>query len=359
MAQRAAEWFVHNRDPALRAENQSAFFAWLRESPACVREYLAIAALAEDLQGLESSGLDLPALEAETAAAAQIPSSNVIGLDGRRIERVAVRRQAPDRRSRRLPLAVAAAALVAILSLTVFRDWNTFGGETFRTAHGEQRIWQLRDGSVVQLNSDSAVVVKFSGRERLVRLERGQAFFKVAHETVRRFRVSAGFADVVAVGTQFDVYRRAEETLVTVVEGRVAVFEDSEDGAGRSPHGPGTVPLPAGQQARIARGNDRFETRAVDVRNTTAWTRKQIVLDGRTLSEVVQEFNRYSAVPIVLNDAALGGLRLGGVFDAYDSASFLEFLKRLGDIEIEPEAGRTVVHRHEARSDHSAVPPRK
>jgi transmembrane sensor len=83
----------------------------------------------------------------------------------------------------------------------------------------------------------------------------------------------------------------------------------------------------------------------VDIRNATAWTRKQIVLDGRKLGEVVQEFNRYGAVPIVVHDPVLARLQLGGVLDAYDTGSFLTFLTRMGGVEVVEGDGQIVVHR--------------
>ncbi len=54
-------------------------------------------------------------------------------------------------------------------------------------------------------------------------LTSGQADFEVAHEPNRAFRVIAGSAEVVDLGTKFDVRLEHDSTVVTVVEGRVAV----------------------------------------------------------------------------------------------------------------------------------------
>src|SRR5258708_6316398 len=64
-----------------------------------------------------------------------------------------------------------------------------------------------------------------------VELLDGQALFEVAKDAARRFVVRSGATRVRAVGTQFDVYRRSGSTVVTVVEGQVAVVLD----AGPSP----------------------------------------------------------------------------------------------------------------------------
>ena len=64
---------------------------------------------------------------------------------------------------------------------------------------------RLADNSVLHLNTDSAVTIRFSATERLVMLTAGQAEFEVTHDPARAFRVLGGAAEVIAVGTQFDV----------------------------------------------------------------------------------------------------------------------------------------------------------
>ncbi len=92
--------------------------------------------------------------------------------------------------------------------------------------HGDQRTIRLDDGSIIHLNSQSRVHVRYSSGERLIELEQGQALFDVVRDATRPFRVRAGSADILAVGTQFDVYRRSGGDLtVTVVEGKVAVTD--------------------------------------------------------------------------------------------------------------------------------------
>ena len=136
----------------------------------------------------------------------------------------------PTTRPRRLrarPLAAAAAlAFLALTTLWLTRDGERYGlPRTYSTAHGEQIERPLPDGSLLHLNTDSKVTVRYSRRERVVELDRGEALFKVAHDNAQRgFRVAAGNAQVLDVGTQFDIYLKPGAVLVTVVEGIVAVY---------------------------------------------------------------------------------------------------------------------------------------
>ena len=125
-------------------------------------------------------------------------------------------------------------AACAVLSLGLLLTWNVRpiqhpsapDGITalhFETRHGEQLTRRLADNSVLHLNTDSAVTIRYGKTERLVMLTSGQADFEVAHEPDRAFRVFAGSAEVVDLGTKFDVRLEHDSTVVTVVEGRVAV----------------------------------------------------------------------------------------------------------------------------------------
>src|SRR5262249_26271767 len=117
-------------------------------------------------------------------------------------------------------------------------------------AHGEQRTISLRDGSIIHVNASSAVKVAYSKEQRLIELDHGQALFGVANDSKRPFRVRAGSTEITAVGTQFDVYRKADrDVTVTVVQGRVRI-EQGSGGRIESTRAAPTM-LSAGQQWRL------------------------------------------------------------------------------------------------------------
>jgi transmembrane sensor len=328
IAEQAIEWFVENRGGPLDPEARSRFMAWLKASPVHVGEYLAIAGLARDL---------------DTAAnTTQIPLEPLLVRAREQAHRVvplepSVLGHGPvttlPRVSRVWSLAAAAAlAFVALATLWLTRDGERFGlPRTYSTAHGEQRERVLPDGSVLHLNTDSQVTVHYSRRERLVDLDRGQALFQVAHEGERGFRVAAGNAQVLAVGTQFDVYRQPGAVRVTVVEGTVAVYTGP----------PQLTPI-----ARRVGSGYQVEVRAqvglprpVDARAAVAWLRRQIVFENEPLGEVADEFNRYGHIAIEI-DEALRSLPITGVFDAYDVDSFVASLATLNDVVVQKSPTR-------------------
>jgi len=339
IADQASAWFAENRGGPLDPEARSRFMAWLQASPVHVEEYFAIAALAGDLDtAAKTKQIPLEVL----LARARAQTDPVATLDP------SVAGQAPVTRPRRLRLwslaAAAALACVALATLWLTRDGERFGlPRTFSTGHGEQSVRVLPDGSVLHLNTDSQVTVHYSRRERAVDLDRGQALFQVTHQGERGFRVAAGNAQVLSVGTQFDVYRRPGAVRVTVVDGTVAVY------TGPPQLTPIARRVGAGYQVEV-RGQVG-DPQAVDAPAAVAWLKRQIVFENEPLGEVADEFNRYGHIAIEI-DEALRSLPITGVFDAYDVDSFVASLATLNDVVVQKSPTRIrILSRASARQE--------
>ena len=331
IAQQAGEWFIAHQAGPLAAGDGAAFLAWLRASPIHVQEYLGVARIANGLAAA-IGGPEVPLetfLEQVRAGEDRVASLGTL----------APMRQPPASRLslwRAWPIAASLLALAAGI-LWWAHDGQLLGlPKTYQTAHGEQLVRRLPDGTLVRLDTDSAVTVRYSGRERVVEVNRGQALFQVAHDDTRRFRVAAGEAQVLAVGTEFDVYRKRSTTVVTVAEGQVVVYA----GAAVPPTNAGTFPrlaqrVNAGYQVRIDAGVMSAQPMPADLNQALAWAQRRIVFEQRPLGEVAEEFNRYGRVPLVIDDAALRALPISGAFDVYDTDSFAAFLSTLDGVSVE------------------------
>jgi transmembrane sensor len=340
IAEQARGWFVAHDEGPLSAQETAAFLTWLRASPVHVRAFLRVSRIARDLKGARSNpDFSLDALLKEARAD---PGDHVGALASADVRggRAIVRR--PGSRS---VWALAAVSAMLIMGLSVLwwsRDGERFGlPRTYDTGQGEQAAWRLPDGSTLHLNTGGSATVHYSRTERVIDLNRGQALFEVARGDPRRFRVSAGEAQVLAVGTEFDVYRRRDVTLVTVVEGAVTVCacEPPPPSSGIAPPGPSRR-VSAGQQLGVEAGKLWPEPVAVDAKAAVAWLQHQFVAEDRPLGEIVDEFNRYGRVSIEIDDPALRALRVSGRFDVYDTESFVAFLSSLDGVAVERTATR-------------------
>lgn len=331
IADEAAEWLATLTDAASTDEERQSFVTWLRRSNLHVEEFLRISTLARRLTG---PGCLPPADVGELVRRAKEDLSGAA-----RVTDMAARGKfSESRRSRHLPLrwAIAACvAAVAIVALTVVRYGPLdVGPPTYSTSLGELRSITLEDGSIVELNTRSTLRTRFTAAERRVELLSGEAVFKVAKNPARPFRVVAGSAQIVAVGTAFNVYAQSARTVVTVLEGRVRVRgRGAPAEANRTPAlAAQEVELARGEQAIVAPHTRIAKATLADPQRVTSWTERRLVFEETPLAEAAAEFARYNSQAIRINDTTLGELHITGVFDATDPGSLVQFVAAYGSV---------------------------
>ena len=231
-------------------------------------------------------------------------------------------RRAASSAGRRTFLLGAGTAASAAVAATV--GWRLLDNvERYRTRVGERRIVALSDGSTLTLNTASTVEVAFTAKARHLKLIRGEALFEVAHDPSKPFLVEAGAARFRALGTAFNVRVRPDIVELTVTQGVVAVVAGESD----VDRMPGARRIVAGGGAVVRSG--AVAATALDeqhLRQRTAWQDGVLEFDGESLAQVVGEFNRYRRQPIVIGDARLESLRIGGRFEVDEADRFLTAL---------------------------------
>jgi transmembrane sensor len=199
-------------------------------------------------------------------------------------------------------------------------------GNTYSTGIGEQRTVILADGSTVTLNAITKVRVRITQQVREVDLLQGQALFHDVEDKTRPFIVRSDGTTIRAIGTQFDVYKRAERTVVTVVEGEVAVAEAGLADPQNAPPGLTRVLLTAGEQV-IATPRQIKKSEDADLSAATAWVERRLVFDNTPLEEVANQFNLYSTRRLVIVDPALRAVGISGAYSSADPNSLIGFLR--------------------------------
>jgi transmembrane sensor len=352
----AGEWIVRHRTEELDVAARKRFDAWLRESPNHLRAYLELCTIWEELPALDPTwNLSADELIARARAESNIYPLGEMHSRAHADRSLHVTVSAARQSSLRRYVVVTAALLLVAVGVA---GWLNQQRGLYTTDVGEQDTIVLLDGSTVQLNAHSKMRVHYTDQQRFVELIQGQALFKVAKDPTRPFVVQSDETRVRAVGTQFDVYRKSTATIVTVVEGRVAVHSprvaESEGATAmatprlenfRQAHVatlnalPGEVFLSAGEQliaqdkssAEPAVPSARAPTvptpRKADVAAATAWTQQRLIFDYTPLNEVADEFNRYNQRRLVIEDAALYDFHISGSFSSTDPALLLRFLR--------------------------------
>lgn len=313
--QKAAEWLVL-RDRGLTRAQQQEFQAW-RQADARHQEVYA---------ELVEAWASFDRLRNPTPIAIKTCAGPNIAARGR------------GSRFRWIAGGLAAAAAITFAFVgwsSLHRNVDSYKTEAATEVGGMQKLI-LPDGSVIQLNTDTAVAVQFNAAERRVTLQHGEAHFHVAKNPAVPFIVSASGVAVRAVGTAFNVRMRNTAVEVLVTEGKVRVDDAVRGNTLLSRTRSGETPLlVAGQRAwlSIAPATAQISAARItpvappEIGQSLAWQTHRLEFVATPLAEMVAEFNRYNRHKLVIVDERLATQRFGGTFSAGDSEEFVRLLE--------------------------------
>jgi transmembrane sensor len=221
-----------------------------------------------------------------------------------------------ERPNRRALIAGAGGAVAAVLA-GGFGVWAA-RPQRLDTRLGEIRRVPLADGSLVAINTKTALDVAMKPKSRRIVLREGEAWFQVAKDPQRPFVVAAGPVRVRAVGTAFSV-RRGDEVGagvdIMVTEGVVETWVEGDPASRRR--------LSAGERVILASmALPTVAESPSEIERNLAWRNGEIALDGESLEQAAKLFNRYNSRQIVIEDPALARERFVGLFQTNAPESF-------------------------------------
>ena len=225
----------------------------------------------------------------------------------------------------------ASVAVAACLVLAIFMWPQSPAGPgqlEFLTAVGERQHFELDDQSILTLNTNSKVTVIYDENLRRIELVRGEAYFEVAKDVNRPFEVYTGNAKVTALGTAFNIYRRADSASITVTEGVVQV---TEMGSGGRPAA--TEILHASQQL-VATSAGLESATSVEAGRYIAWQEGKLIADNMPLPELIAQLERYADTRILITGADVTARTVSGVFHLDRPESILRALELSLDLQV-------------------------
>lgn len=297
VAEQAVRWLVDLRGGSPSEQTRQAWERWLREDPEHERAWQHIEAVNARLQ-------------AAPGALARM----VVGAPAR----------AGRRRAMKLLLAVAAGGTAAWTAqdAQLVREWMA----DHRTRAGERRTIALADGSVVVLNGDSALDVRFDGRERMLRLVRGEILVTTAADSApqpRPFSVETVHGRVRALGTRFQVRLEDASTTIGVFEGAVELRPAERPEA--------VLVVPAGHQSSFTRdGHGRLEQME---EGADAWVDGMLVARDMPLERFLAALSRHRPGRIRCAPE-VAQLRVSGTYPLADTDRVLAALQRALPVQV-------------------------
>jgi transmembrane sensor len=197
------------------------------------------------------------------------------------------------------------------------------GPQKFATPVAQRQSVTLPDGTRVELNARTTLLVENGPAERRVRLAEGEAFFVVSKDKARPFIVETPAGSVRVTGTIFDVKSEVVSELeVTVVEGSVQVRPSDSSGA------QAIAPVALGAGDRLSARLSGVAVTALsrnEVDDALAWREGTLVLVGTPLGEALARFAHYQGRGITVT-ASVENLRVGGRHSLDDLDGFLGYI---------------------------------
>lgn len=305
----AARWVVRHDRGSLSAEERAQFEAWKQANPLHAEAFTRMSGHWDDLTDLvelsdtprETPLLKRPATWAGIGMAAAAAFAVFIGFGQ-------FAAQPPT------PVQIA----------------QTPGLDVFKTLVGDQEKITLADGSVVTLNTASRIETRMNAQERTVRLLEGEAFFEVAHDASRPFRVYAGDGMTVAVGTAFSVRLKKDTVEVVVSEGKVAYSRLADTPAAET-----VAYVTAGETASFGDKLVIEKADEAEVDRKLSWTEGKLVFAGAPLSSVVADISRYTDIQFDFANQDLADMRVGGVFQVGEVNDMLDAIETNFGLQVE------------------------
>jgi len=337
--EQASQWLVRLQDDAVSDADLEAWGDWMAQ-PQNARAFDDISALWEATASLSSESLQQAvAARAEGVSPSSPAPQSTVAPAPAAATRSVTHSVTYSRRRKPWLAAAAIAASCALVAVGVFKllpGTTPADVQQWTTAKGERRELQLADGSRVVLDADSQLRVAFADGHRDLQLQRGRAHFAVAHDPARPFRVQAGGIVSQAIGTRFSVaHTQTDQIAVVVDEGRVRVSERAATESGAAgPAATHSLNLVRNQRVRYGALSGLQGPQPVNADLAGAWKEGSVIYQREPLASVVEDLNRYSRIPLRLEDSSMGGLLVTGRWESASVDTWVEGLAKALHLEV-------------------------
>jgi transmembrane sensor len=240
-----------------------------------------------------------------------------------------------------LLLKIAAAfVVVATLSAAATSFLSHPRDRLYSTPVGAREVVSFADGSRIELNTNTVLRARMTTDQRIVWLDRGEAFFQIKHDPAHPFIVMVGNHRVTDLGTQFSVRRETGKLQVAVMQGRVTLDAPDAQGAAQiALLTPGDVATAVANKISVKRASQKVLTLSL------GWRHGALIFDNTSLSDAAVEFNRYNRQQLVIADPSVANLKIYGTFRADNVGDFTRLTEAVFGLRVADQGNRIVLSR--------------
>lgn len=203
-----------------------------------------------------------------------------------------------------------------------------------QTPRGGQYNIILPDGSKVWLNAASSLKypVVFRGNERRVEIT-GEAYFEIAKDPSRPFRVQVNQMEVEVLGTHFNINAYTDEDAIrtTLLEGRVKLIAGGENNY-----------LQPGQQAQLKPAGEMKIVNDADLEETVAWKEGNFQFEGSDIKTVMRQLARWYDLEVSYK-GSISKHFIGSISRSVKLSQVLSMLQQTGEVKFITEGKKIIV----------------
>ncbi len=242
----------------------------------------------------------------------------------------------PGRHFGVLLLIAASLPLVAVAGVSLAAYLMQPPDRVYSTDVGGQTLLKFADGTQIELNTDTAIRYRMTTVKRTVWLQKGEAWFRVAHNPADPFTVIVGKHRVTDLGTEFLVRRGTDRMEVALLKGRASL---STEGAQTALLKPGEEAIATPVSLSVTRKTVR------ELADELAWRRGVWVFRSTRLADAVREVNRYSTTKLVIADPSIADLRFTGEIPNDSYEGFLRVAQSMMNLRTDREGNNILLFR--------------
>ncbi|SKB62445.1 FecR family protein [Salegentibacter holothuriorum] len=208
-----------------------------------------------------------------------------------------------------------------------------------RVPNGKRFKIQLSDGSIVFMNAGSSLKypVNFPKKDNRQVFLTGEAFFKIAKDENRPFKVIAQNLEIGVLGTEFNVSAYPEDmaTNVVLVEGAVQLKTGQ--------HPKAKAILKPGQLASSNRSTNNLEINEVDTSIYTAWMEGEMVFRNISFENILKKMERHFGVTIINKNTTIAKEKFNASFGEESLFNILEYFRKTYGLDYTQQSDRQII----------------
>ncbi|WP_321285586.1 FecR family protein [uncultured Sunxiuqinia sp.] len=201
--------------------------------------------------------------------------------------------------------------------------------QKFSAEKGSMAHFELDDGTVVWLNSETEIVLS-EDQEGTRNIElKGEAYFEVRNSDKHGLLVNVGDLKIKDIGTSFNVKAYPDDDFIetTLMEGAVDILKSNNATITR---------LKPGENATYMRSDKSLNIKNVDVELISAWIDGKFAFRDKRLEDICLELENWYDVKFRFEDKQLKDFRYSGAIDKTTTVGYvLKMLKLTTNIQYQ------------------------